>query len=398
LKRILLIAGALLLSSYSLLRAETFTADQLEQLTAPIALYPDLLVSLILPASTQPNDISDAAFYVLGGGNASRIESARWAPSVKSMARYSQVIVWMSYNTPWVVQLGTAFSFQESEVLSSIQRLRQRAIIDGILKDTPEQRVVISDGIIYIEPADSELIYIPIYDANVCFRHATQGLMGPWIIFDRPYFMGEWLTYGCDWKNHHVVSNLKYDSRLSRSHELNRFNGSHIVTHEMRRPIRDPRVSEVITHPELQPGAPQIHSHSPREEQTRVLQPGMPNRSIPQHNGSINNQQTRPENPHTNQGQQQRLPPQNPPSNFVPRNQFDPQRLYPQTPQTNFAPINQGQQQKLPSQNTESNFVPRHQPEPQRLPPRSEPTYTPPTRTPPSQQPSTVHRDEEAAK
>ena len=253
-------------------KAQTFSPEQVEQLTAPIALYPDLLVSLILPASTTPSDIGDAAFYLLGGGDVSLINQARWAPSVKALSRYSQVVVWMSYNTPWVEQLGTAYTYQESEVLDSIQRLRQKAIIDGVLKDTNEQRVVIVDSIIYIEPADPELIYIPIYDPNACFSHRTLGLMGPWIFFDRPYYMGPWLTFGCDWKNHHIVSNVRYDSKLSRTHDMRRFEGAKLFNHPVNRPSVS-RSFKDIPAPTLQPGAPQIHAHSPRVDTSHPIQP-----------------------------------------------------------------------------------------------------------------------------
>jgi len=252
-------------------KAQSFSPEQIEQLTAPIALYPDLLVSLILPSSTTPSDIGDAAFYLLGGGDVSLINQARWAPSVKALSRYSQVVVWMSYNTPWVEQLGTAYTYQEIEVLDSIQRLRQRAIIDGVLKDTNEQRVVIIDSIIYIEPADPELIYIPIYDPNACFSHRTLGLMGPWIFFDRPYYMGPWLTYGCDWRNHHIVSNLRYDSKLSRSQDIRRFEGAKIFNRTANHPAVTRSFKEIPV-PTLQPGAPQIHAHSPRVDNPRPIQ------------------------------------------------------------------------------------------------------------------------------
>jgi hypothetical protein len=294
------------------LKAEPYSLDQIDKLTAPIALYPDLLVSLILPASTTPSDIGDAAFYLLGGGDVLLINQARWAPSVKALSHYSQIIVWMSYNTPWVEQLGTAYLFQESNVLDSIQRLRQKAILDGVLKDTKEQRVVIINSIIYIEPADPELIYIPVYDPSVCFSHSTLGLMGPWIIFDRPYYMGHWLTFACDWKNHHIVSNLIYDGNLSRLHDPMRLEGAKYFIHSNNH-ITPPKSTKDITTPSLQPGAPQIHPYSPRIDKPSIQVKDNAKPSLI------------PKTPPTSDKQTERLPT----SNTIPSKQLTPRQTPP---------------------------------------------------------------------
>jgi hypothetical protein len=177
----------------------------LDNLLAPIALYPDALIALVLPASTVPNDISSAANYLVQYGDVSQIDSQPWDPSVRGLAHYPTVISWMASNLEWTQALGSAFSSDPNGVMDAVQRLRARAQAAGTLVNTPQQQVVSDDGEIDIEPAQDNVIYVPVYDPEVVY--STQpyyGYGGPFINFGEPYPSGLWLSYSFDWRSHRV--------------------------------------------------------------------------------------------------------------------------------------------------------------------------------------------------
>src|SRR5436190_17519524 len=92
--------------------AALFTAEQLDQLLGPIALYPDALIALILPAATQSSDVVLAARYLSNGEGAAQIDDQPWDDSVKALAHYPEVVKWMDQNLAWTKQLGDAFVAQ----------------------------------------------------------------------------------------------------------------------------------------------------------------------------------------------------------------------------------------------------------------------------------------------
>ena len=98
--------------------------EALNQLLAPIALYPDALVALILPASTVPSDLVLAARYISSNGDPAQIANQPWDDSVKSLARYPDVVKWMDQNLEWTTQVGDAFLNQPADVMNTIQQLR----------------------------------------------------------------------------------------------------------------------------------------------------------------------------------------------------------------------------------------------------------------------------------
>src|SRR5262245_57069815 len=123
------------------------TAAQLEQLVAPIALYPDSLISQILMASTYPLEVIEAARWVQGnpGITGQALEDAmqkqQWDPSVKSLTAIPQTLQMMSDKLAWTQQIGDAFLAQQADVLDAVQRLRERADNNGNLKTTEQQKV-----------------------------------------------------------------------------------------------------------------------------------------------------------------------------------------------------------------------------------------------------------------
>lgn len=188
---------------------ELLTPAQIDTLLAPVALYPDPLLAIILPASTFPADIVLAARYVRSGGDASSIDAQTWDDSVKALARYPDVLKWMDENLEWTQQVGTAFLLQPAEILTGTQRLRASAIAAGNLKDTPQQTVIVEREVVRIVPAQREVIYVPVYDPVLVYHAPVTTVAyhkpGVSISFSVGYPAGFWLSYYCNWGTRTVV-------------------------------------------------------------------------------------------------------------------------------------------------------------------------------------------------
>ncbi len=179
---------------------------QLDQLLGPIALYPDALVALILPAATEPADLVLAARYLAADADSSpeAIAAQPWDDSVKSLARYPDLLQWMDTNLAWTKQLGEAFLAQPAEVLKAVQRLRTLAQAAGTLTDTPQQTVVVETEYIRIVPAQPDVIYVPYYDPLTVFTPRPIFFFPPPITFVAVGPIGLWLVYECDW-DHRII-------------------------------------------------------------------------------------------------------------------------------------------------------------------------------------------------
>ena len=182
--------------------------EELEKLLAPIALYPDALIAIILPAATAPADVVLAARHVRDNpGDTSQIEHRAWDESVKSLTHYPAVLAWMDENLDWTKQLGEAFVEQPAEVMQAMQRLRAQARAAGTLVDTPQQQVIAEANVIRIVPAQPDVIYVPYYEPEVVFvTRPHYGYVSP-----RPFFsfgvgvaVGSWLAFECDWNRHTI--------------------------------------------------------------------------------------------------------------------------------------------------------------------------------------------------
>jgi hypothetical protein len=178
----------------------TWTSDELDQMLGPIALYPDPLVGLILPAATVPQQIVIADRYVSEGNDPSQIPVQPWDPSVQGLAHYPTVLKWMDDNLAWTTQLGEAFSSQQSDVMDSIQRLRVKAQALGNLSSTPQETVDSDDGDIEIDPTDPDDIYIPDYQPELIYEQP-----GVYCTFGVPFPIGVWLGFDWDWREHHLI-------------------------------------------------------------------------------------------------------------------------------------------------------------------------------------------------
>jgi hypothetical protein len=176
----------------------TYSPEQLDQLLGPIALYPDPLVALILPASTVPSDLTLAASYLAANGAPGGIDAQPWDPSVKGLARYPDVVRWMNGNLDWTQALGAAFAQQPTDVMRSIQQLRAQARAAGTLVNTPQQQFVLEGDDIRIIPAQPNIIYVPEYDPTIVYETPI-GYAGPFLTFGIGFPVGAWLGYQCDW-------------------------------------------------------------------------------------------------------------------------------------------------------------------------------------------------------
>lgn len=180
-----------------------YSAEELDDLLAPIALYPDPLIAQILPAATFVDQIDDAARYVRQYGRAARIEYQPWDVSVKAVAHYPNLLFMMDKKYDWTVSLGQAYVNQEQDVLDAIQRLRAEARGAGNLISTPQQQVVVEEEYIRIYPAEPQVIYVPEYDPLLVYTEGPYPAYG-FVSFGIGFTIGAWLNRDCDWHQHRV--------------------------------------------------------------------------------------------------------------------------------------------------------------------------------------------------
>jgi hypothetical protein len=180
---------------------EPFSPEQLDNLLAPIALYPDPLLSQVLVAATFVDDVDEAARWVRANGT-NGIDDQRWDVSVKAVAHYPTVIYMMADKIDWTTSVGQAYVNQSTDVMTSIQRLRHMAHSVGNLVTTPQQQVLVEDDYISIVPYEPAYIYVPVYDPWICYyRRPAWGLA---ITFGVGFLIGAWLNRDCDWHHHRI--------------------------------------------------------------------------------------------------------------------------------------------------------------------------------------------------
>jgi hypothetical protein len=172
------------------------SAAQLQQLVAPIALYPDPLVAQILAASQYPTQIVEADRWVqqnsslTGAQLQSAIASQGWDPSVMALAQFPSVLRNMDTNLSWTSALGDAYYNQPRDVMNAIQTLRNQAYQAGTLKTTPQQTVTVQSGTgsttvttqgsqtIVIEPSNPQVVYVPTYNPTTVYGGTTPVYQG----------------------------------------------------------------------------------------------------------------------------------------------------------------------------------------------------------------------------
>ncbi|HMH13461.1 MAG TPA: DUF3300 domain-containing protein [Edaphobacter sp.] len=152
------------------------TADQLDSLVAPIALYPDALVAQVVGAAASPDQISAAALWLsqnsslTGNALAQAVDQQTWDPSVKALTQFPSVLDNLAENLSWTSNLGQAFQNQQSDVMAAIQVMRAKAQAAGTLQSTPQIKVVQqSPQTIIIQPANPDVVYVPQYNPTIVY-------------------------------------------------------------------------------------------------------------------------------------------------------------------------------------------------------------------------------------
>jgi Protein of unknown function (DUF3300) len=216
---------------------QSFSQAQIAQLVAPIALYPDPLLTQILMASTYPLEVVEAARWsrdnpsVTGQALENAMQDQSWDPSVKALTTVPQTLEMMSNKLAWTEELGDAFLAQQQDVLAAVQTLRAEAQAAGNLKSTPQQVVTTEPapaGVaapsgrppIVIEPVNPGVYYVPIYNPAVVygawgypdyppFYWSPPGFIASNIVsFSAGVAVGAAIWGGCNWWNHNVIINV----------------------------------------------------------------------------------------------------------------------------------------------------------------------------------------------
>ena len=150
------------------------STEQLDSLVAPIALYPDPLLSQTLVASTYPLEIVQLQQWLEQNKKlkdkalTQAVEKQNWDPSIQAMAPFPDLVKQLAQNIKWTDELGNAFLAQQNDVMDAVQRMRAKAVEKGALKSTEQQKVetkvVESKTVVVVEPAKTEVVYVPSYD------------------------------------------------------------------------------------------------------------------------------------------------------------------------------------------------------------------------------------------
>jgi len=188
-----------------------YSMSDLEYLLGPIALYPDSLLAVLLPATAFPLQIVEADRWVVSNAKAiaandfSRVDAMPWDPSVQALTRFPDIVEMLAEHLDWTQSLGMAFSLQSEAVATTIQLLRAKAESVGNLKSTPQQVVTTRDDggsrVIYIAPANPERIYVPVYDSTTVFYSAMPSALA----------FGTGVLVGSVWNNRWGWNNRRWN-------------------------------------------------------------------------------------------------------------------------------------------------------------------------------------------
>jgi uncharacterized membrane protein YgcG len=190
------------------------TPEQLQQLVAPIALYPDALVAQILAASAYPTQIVEAERFLQqnpdlkGKDLGDAVDKQDWDPSVKALTQFPTVLANMDKDLSWTSELGDANYNQQPDVMKAIQDMRRKAKDAGHLQTTPQQTVTAEGDDIDIAPTDPNVVYVPEYDPDLIYGYPVGlwpgfypwwGVGGPFISFGVGFGISPFFGFGWGW-------------------------------------------------------------------------------------------------------------------------------------------------------------------------------------------------------
>ena len=246
--------------------AKAFSQAELDQLMAPIALYPDALLAQVLMASTYPLQIVEAARWQKANATLKdkaledALQQQAWDPAVKSLVVFPQVLGMMNEKLDWTQKLGDAFLAQQQEVLATAQSLRQKAQAQGALKDSDQQKVVTAQEnnttVIKIEPTNPEVVYVPTYNPTVVYGAWPYPSYPPYYYYPPGYVAGGALlgfTAGvivggalwgnCNWGRGDVNVNVNRYNNFNRTN-ISNTNWQHNAGNRGGVPYRDQKVAQ----------------------------------------------------------------------------------------------------------------------------------------------------------
>jgi hypothetical protein len=213
--------------------AQPLNAVQLEQLVAPIALYPDTLVAQVLAASTYRVQVADADHWLQTQGYTSSDQIAagadvqNWDPSVKALTAFPHVLAQMDRNLQWTTDLGNAYYNQPLDVFEAVQVMRRRAQAAGTLQSTPQQTVHYDEGYVQLLPVNPQVVYVPTYNPWTVYGEQVSPYPGFSLLGAVESFLGSspinygfgivmsafshtpwgWLAWGLNWLAQSVLFN-----------------------------------------------------------------------------------------------------------------------------------------------------------------------------------------------
>jgi Protein of unknown function (DUF3300) len=205
--------------------------EELQQLVAPIALYPDALVAQVLAASNYPTEIVQADRWMQSHSDlkgeklGAEVDKQPWDPSVKALTQFPSVLENMDKNLSWTSSLGDAYANQQQDVMDAVQSMRQQAEKAGHLNSNEQEKVTKQGSSIVIEPVEPDVVYVPAYDPWLVYGYPIVAYPDwypvPGIFFGGPglYFGGGfgigffggfgwgWHNWGWDWHDHRMMFN-----------------------------------------------------------------------------------------------------------------------------------------------------------------------------------------------
>ncbi len=243
--------------------SQTFSQGELESMLAPIALYPDALLSQMMMASTYPLEIVEAARWRKSNAALKdqalqdALQKQTWDESVKSLTAFPDVLDRMNQDLAWTQKLGDAFLAQQDQVMDTIQALREKAKSAGHLESNDKQKVEVQQAdnkqYIVIEPANPQVVYVPTYQPTVVYGawgypayppYYPSYWYPPGAAFASGFFWGVGIAAGAalwggwGWNNHSVNVNVNRYNNFNRTN-ISNTNWNHNVNHRGAVPYRD---------------------------------------------------------------------------------------------------------------------------------------------------------------
>jgi hypothetical protein len=282
-----LLAALALLQAPAQGQPRVYHQAELDALLAPVALYPDPLLSQVLVAATYPQDVREAAAWsranphLKGDGALRAAEPMLWDSSVKALLAFPDLLARMDESPQWTAELGTAFLTQEPQVMDTIQGLRRRAQASGALQGSEHQQIVQQGQTVIVQPVQPHIVYVRYYDPYVVYGpwwwHAHRPVVWrPWHPRPAAVVSAHFFRGSVDWHRRHVV-------RPHILHHPHRPNNVHQAQNA--RPIvQRAQIRPQVGHP-LQTARPRIqeqkqpvtvHNHVHQAQNARPLVQGAP--------------------------------------------------------------------------------------------------------------------------